>query len=45
MQGSDRAGAPVRPLSALVFAFTGLVACATDVPTSTQVDTGGDEIG
>jgi hypothetical protein len=45
MKGSDRAGAPVRPLSALVFAFTGLLACAADVPTSTRIDTGGDEVG
>jgi len=45
MKGSDRAGAPVRLLSALVFAFTGLLACSTEVPTSTQVDTGGDDVG
>ena len=45
MKVSDRAGAPVRLLSALVFAFTGLLACSTDVPTSTQVDTGGDDVG
>ncbi|HEY8144983.1 MAG TPA: hypothetical protein VIG06_20025 [Kofleriaceae bacterium] len=45
MKGSDRAGAPVRSLSALVFACSGLFACATEVPTSTQIDTGGDEVG
>ena len=45
MKGSDRAGAPVRPLSALVFAFTGLLACSTEVPVSTQVDDVDDEVG
>lgn len=45
MKGSDRAGAPLRPLSGLVFVFSGLFACSTEVPTSTQVDVGGDEVG
>jgi len=45
MKRSDRADAPVRPLSALVFALTGLLACSTEVPSSPQAEAGDDEVG